>query len=328
MPINRFISAISKISHKVARLLFTRDVATFILCLFLAFVFWIMHSSGSRREMSFVVGIKYVAVPPNVHFIQDLPQSVRVNVRDHGNNLMRYYFKGLDSITVDLNNLIDGNGRLESSVSNYISGIQSQLTSKAQILTYEPNVIESYYLMLNKKRVPVELIQPVTLESQFILKDSIVFLPDSVVVFGTKDDLKDIHVLYTDAFDGTLNKTETRKLKLQKPNENIRLRRQEVQVTVPVEMQTEKSVKIPVTIEHLPEDLKFISFPKYVTIHFGVGLSRYEDITLNDFSIVLDYNKLKRSASTVVPLSLSKMPTGLSSVQIAPKEVEFVLEEK
>lgn len=328
MPLNRFISAISKISHKVARLLFKRDVATFILCLFLAFVFWVMHSSGSRREMSFTVGIKYIAVPPNVHFIQELPSSVRVNVRDHGNNLMRYYFKGIDSITVDLNNLIDGNGRLESSVGNYISGIQSQLTNKAQILTYEPSVIESYYLMLSQKRLPVELIKPVQLESQYILEDPIVFLPDSVVVFGTKDDLKDLERIYVDAFDGTLNKTETRKLKLQVPNENIRLRRKEVQVTVPVEMQSEKSVQLPISIKHLPENLKFISFPKMITVKFGVGVSRYDELTQDDFSITLDYEQLKNSESTVVPLTLSKVPAGLSSIHILPKEVEFVLEEK
>jgi hypothetical protein len=83
---------------------------------------------------------------------------------------------------------------------------------------------------------------------------------------------------------------------------------------------------IAVKCANSPENFYMRSFPSEVTIKFVVGMSRFNQITANDFEISANY--LQRTSDFSVPLSITAQPKGIENLRVEPQQVEFSLEKR
>ncbi len=326
MNFKRFLVHIKRQGNKVATFLKSRDVVTFFFFFLLAFVMWYMYSIGTQREISRKIPISYIGIPDDVKLDSPLPNKLGFVLKDEGKTIWSYKKNLFDTLTIDLSETFNQNKTVELKFEEQFKQILSQLSPTTKVVELTPNYFTTKYIRLYSKIVPVVTSNVITLAPQHVMYDTITISPKFVTLLGTKESVDTISYLYLEPITDTFDKTKTLTVNIQKP-QNINLNRTSVNVTIPVEMCTEKEVKLPVTIENLPQNTKIRTFPSEIKIRFSVGLSHYNSVTESNFRAIFDYNDiiLNPNKSTAT-LQLDYTSGYIFNIQLNPSEVEYIIE--
>src|SRR5690606_20148898 len=136
------------------------------------------------------------------------------------------------------------------------------------------------------------------------MSKSFILQPDSIVVVGPKNIVSKINSVATQHIvlsNVRTNLAETVKLKLPKNSKDLTFSNTTVILNAVVEKFTEGTVKIPVRIINVPDNITLKYFPKEVTVSYYVSLDDFKTISQNDFSVVCDYSKVLNNQSLLVP---------------------------
>ena len=161
----------------------------------------------------------------------------------------------------------------------------------------------------------------------FKVSGDISITPRSINVYASDvvlDTLKEIKTIYTEIKKG--NKTVTRTVQLEKID-GVTLEPTSVTVTIPIEEYTEKTLEIPVICTNLPPHYTLRMFPAVVKVSCNVPLSRFKDVSADDFEIRISFADLEQSASGTLPLQLNKKLSWVDVATISPDRIEFILEQ-
>jgi len=317
------------IIKKVAKVFFTRDMATFFLFLCLASAFWFMHTIGTRRTMTVSFSLVYVGIPDDVLISSELPQNITFSIKNEGQKLMNYYLNAeSDTLEVDLSNRFDGSGQLTYDLELLKSDIQRRLPESSQIEELTPDLLAITYLLLGHKLLPVQLSESIPLAPQYVLADSVLIKPAFVTVYAPQSVLDTMDfVSVKPFFVKPLSKTSVFKeslILLELGHTDVT----EVDITVPVELSTEKTLEIPIQSVNFPFAVSLRTFPVVVRVTFSVGVSRFKKITANDFKAEVFYEDLEKVTQHQVKVRFSTVNPEVFNVRYAPTEVEFLLEKE
>ena len=313
--------------NKVATFLISRDVVTFLLFLFFAFFLWYMYSIGTKREINHKIAINYTGIDDNVLLDKKLPKTLKFTIKDEGKNIWEYNKSILDTIEIDLTEPFKANNNtIEVKYEEYLKKLLPQLSPSAEMIKLSPNYFSSSYIHLHTKSVPVMTSNNIKLAPQHIMYDTITISPKFVTIIGTAEAIDTISYLYLEPINDVLNKTYKQMVKIQKPK-NVELNKTSVQVTIPIEMCTEKEIIVPITIENAPENISIRTFPSNTKIKFNVGLSRYNSVTSESFKAILDYNDISNNINaTSATLQLDYTSGYIFNIQLNPANIEFLIE--
>ncbi len=92
-------------------------------------------------------------------------------------------------------------------------------------------------------------------------------------------------------------------------------------------MYTEKTVEVPLHGVNFPADKVLRTFPSKVQITFQVGYHNFYKIEANSFIINISYEELLKLGSDKYTVKLKSIPDGVSHIRIAPKKVDFLIEQ-
>jgi YbbR domain-containing protein len=289
-----------------------------------------MHGTGVRRELKIKVGINYVGIPNNVRFDSELPSSLSLVFKDEGKELWSYFGNDeFDSIQIDLSSAFDGSGVLDMPIDYVLTRINTRLAQSTQIVDAQPSSIHAEYSVLHKKTVPFVLRDEIRLAHQYVLSDSIMVNPSNVTVYAEQSVLDTITEIILEVPNTEISKSGKMSLKPSSMYESLSLQPAVADILVNVEIATEKSVSILVNAINLPENISFRAFPNEVKITFLVGISRFNSVNADDFSVAVDYNNLlldNRDGN--VRLSLLRVPPFVYNTRIYPSDIEYILLEE
>lgn len=323
---SKYLSKIKTFFQKVAKVFFTKDVATFLFFLALSFLFWLMHNVGAHKQLHIKTAITYSGIPSNVLLNDSLPNLLSYVIEDNTSDFWRYKRKLTDTLNIDLSDYFNGSGKFSYSTKNLVSRIMAAYGANAQLIKLDPAKINAQYTLLRSKQVPLILKSPVELTSQYLLKEPVRFSPASILVYATPDALDSIKALYV-TVPGTWGKSADVTCPLPKLKD-VKFPLDYVHANVSVEMSTEKQLSIPIVAEHLPKDLSFKAFPSTVNVVFAVGLSKYESIVPAQFKAVVNYDSISNDIDSTAHVFLIQQPHDIYNVRLSPKNVEFILEKK
>jgi YbbR domain-containing protein len=126
-----------------------------------------------------------------------------------------------------------------------------------------------------------------------------------------------------------LNSSQSRTVALQPPPQEIQLETKEVEVRIEVEQFTEKSLFVPLQVKNIPETDSLSFFPQRVRVRFVVGLSKYNELTDEDFQLEADLEGVSLEKSQIqVPIRLTKKPDFVKNVQFTPNTANFFIVKK
>jgi len=315
--------------RKIVAFLFRKETAIFLFFLLLATIFWFMHSIGTHKEIIINVPVKYQNIPENLKIKNELPKNISFVVKDEGISIFSYLFVNKrDTLKLDLSDI---NSNTPSgtkiftldSISNIIS---AKMTGTMKIQRYEPKIIFIEYSTLKTKRLPVFLSDSINVAQQHILNGKVEITPSFINIYSEKSNIDTITKIFVKPLQID-SLTKTVKITKQLVEiENVKFGKKSVQIYIPIDRATEKSIIVPVSAVNAPKSFMMRSFPSEVTLKFIVGISNFNKISANDFVVTADYTQ--KISDESCPLSIKKQPLGIKNLRIEPEQVEFSLEKR
>ncbi len=297
------------------------------ICVGISLFFWILVKMSKTYTTS--LPVDYELTLPDEKALSRLPpDDLSAEVRSTGWNLLREFVQQ-DSvwIAVDLN----------QSDNLTLDGSQLRSAVKAGLANRDLDVVDLNYnrLVFNleplaRRKVPVRVPTRLNFHPEYQLLGPIQVDPDSVSISGPVSLVPNIRSLQTDSISlDNLQLDQIINRKLKSPAPTVQLEEEEVRITIQVEQFTEWEEFIPLRVLQDSTDSLNL-FPKKVHLSCTVGLSRYDQLSADDFTVQIDLRDIPISADrNTVPIEVSRKPDYVRYITIRPKAAEFfVIKEK
>lgn len=297
------------------------DRTILAICLGFSFVFWLLVKFSKEYTVVRTVALRY-ELPQGKAFVTSPPKSVLVSLTAQG-----WYFLvgGITGRDYELEYAVLNNSTFNLTPTTLRSDLDDLVNDKEVKFTN---------LLFDGVRIGLEdqqqVLLPIHLQSKFTfaeehhLADSVVITPDSVWITGPASQMSTLTYWLTDSLLlQNLDKDYDAQLSLQAPQDGIHIAPAAVQVNVPVERYTEKSIFVSVEVVNpLADSIKL--FPDKALIKCVIGLSHFNDLTEDNFRLIADLSKTYvREGKNTVPLELVKRPIYVHSALVSPRSTEF-----
>ena len=313
---------------KLKSFFFSKDVLSFLLFLILSASFWFVNVLDKVRETTIDIPIRYVSVPQNIEFTNNVPISIKVSVRDNGKELLNYSRKNNKPIAIDFNRQFYQNGTIVVSADEIRQVLIRYLSPTTAITQIQPDSLVVAYRKLETRNVRVQLEKHISLAQQYVLDENIVVEPSQVAVVGAGMLFDTLSFVKTNVLElHNLKDTVTRVVKI-KPIAGLRFVPDEVKVKLNVERFTEKRIVVPVTVINCPDDIVLRIFPSQVELSFNVPMSRFSTINVNAVRVLFDYGQLNGDNKLKHTLKIENNEPLIRNLRLRPSDVEYLIEEK
>ena len=321
---------VRKIWQAIRTFLFSntnRELLIFLFFLAVSGVFWLVLTLNETYEQEFAIPVHIVGVPKNAVLTSEETDTVKMTIRDKGYTLMTYlYGDVLSNVTLNFKNYTRSNGIGTVTAQELQKVIYQKLASSSKIISIKTEKLQFYYNYGAKKMMPVRWSGRVIPEELYFIS-RVEYSPDSVLVYAPESKLDSISVLYTEqlnyvGFRDTLNAVfELDKIK------GVKMVHDKIKVTFFTDVLTEEKIEgIPVKGINMPEGKILRTFHAKVTVSFVTGVSIYRNLKPEDFTVIADYNEIRKQPSEKCRIYLKDAPRGISRVSLETSQVDYLIE--
>ncbi len=260
-----------------------------MLCIGIAFLFWLFTKLSYTYRSTLSIRVEYELSIDKV-LTSPPPELLEMDVEGSGWDLLFIFFSRKKyKIDVD----VTDNSPKTINAAAIKGKLLKQLPENVNIIDLRPDLIEFQPEPLAFKEIPLLLDNRVELSAQFMLIDSLEISPSTVKVSGPASVIKNMNSWVTEPL--ILEKVEsnfTKKLKvLSHTNKNVSFSPNQITVSGKVEQVTEKSIELEIFKRSVPDSILLVLLPKKVTITCIVGLSDFDILTADQFTVVADFSK-------------------------------------
>lgn len=307
-----------------------KKVLTFSIFVFIATILWFMQIYNKNFETTVSIPISYSDIPDNIVILDTLPSNIDIQLKDNGFAMFRYGLFNRDTLRINVASLLKNNSNTKVQIQGTLLDqyIRNSISPRSQLINYQPLRISFSYAPLTHKKLPIIFDGNLNLSPGYLLTNDIKIIPDSVDVYGAKKDLDKLLYIYTNK--DTISGVESNKVYSVNisPIPRIRIRPNNIKISVFVEPYVQKSIDVPVTCLNLPRNLDIKFFPSKVTLQFYTGVSKSDSIRVSDFVVSVDYESLKDLSTKSIPVRVISNPEYVRNLTISPPNVEFIFEHK
>lgn len=299
------------------------NVLLFLIFVAIATVFWFIIALNDSVTETFKVRLQIVNVPDTVTFITDPPADVHVTLRDKGTNILR---SGVVKKPVLILNFRDyaRDGIFRLTAADISSELKSDLGGVASISSFSLDSLRLYYTTSPGKRVPVIVSSDVTASSGYLIPGKPVSLTRFVKIYSYGNQVDTVNAVRTQRLiKKNLSQTTEYDVRLEQIS-GVKIVPSQVKVRVTVEPLVHKEEYVTVDIVNVPADENLLLFPNRVPVSFFVPMSRFNDDKFT-IRIVADYNDVKSSQSSHLPLHVAETSGGLINVELKTDSVEYTI---
>lgn len=308
--------------------LLNKEFLVFLFFLAISCVFWMLLALNETVEREISVPVRLANVPSNVIVTTDLPDTIRITVRDKGYSVCSYSFNGrIRPITFQFGSYAKSSGGGVITTAEITKAVRPMLYGSTKITQVRPDKMEFYFNYGQRKRVPIRLSGHIIPGQNYYLARTI-FQPDSVEVFASAGTLDSIKYAYTERQD-IRNVTDTirRTIALRKVK-GVKYVPDKIQMAVYPDILTEETVEVPVVAVNMPEGKVLRTFPSRVRVRFVVGVSMFRSIDTSKFLVVADYNEMIATPSDKCTLYLRSVPYGVRKAKLESQRVDYLIEQQ
>lgn len=212
--------------------------------------------------------------------------------------------------------------------SEQLYAVNNQLETSQKIISVRPDTLYFDFSKRTVKKVPVVLVPDLKFSRQFDISGPIEFTPNYVTVSGPQEELEKIDFWKTDTLrlqDIHSNRVSRIAVK-QNVMKNISVFPGVVEVRLPVDEFTEKTVEVPLKILNNKEFYNVKLFPKKVKVTFLVALSSYQQVNEDFIEAAVDLNEWKENHHGQLTVRLTRFPEYCKKVMLTPGKVDFIIE--
>lgn len=298
------------------------DRAILIICISIAFVFWLFTKLSYDYKSAITIGIEYDIAPDKV-FTTPPPQALDIDIAGTGWDLVGVHFSGNKRV-IQIDALKNS---IQSITSLSLKKKIDPFVSDARIVDIHPENIQLQTEEMASKEIPIILDAHFALAAQHHFADSASITPRYVRIKGPASIVRDIDEWYTNPIiEQKVKNSFEREIDLKThSNGNIVFEPNKVMCSAVVEQITEKRLEIPITIRHKPDSVLLILLPEHIEVSCIVGLSDYERLTASDFEAVVDFAEVNLYKDQQIRIRLKKYPNYTSQIQYTPKKADYII---
>ena len=304
-----------------------KDFLVFLFFLGLSGIFWLSLTLNETYEREFSIPVSVVDIPKNAVLTSDEVDTIKMTIRDKGIVLVAYqYGDYLNRLRIPFKNYTRNNGSGSVPASELQKLVYQNLVSSSKITSCKPEKLDFFYNYGTHKKVPVRWSGRVIPEELYFIS-RVEYLPDSVTVYASDEKLDSINMVYTETlnyanFRDTLSITcHLAKIK------GVKVIPEKVKINFFTDVLTEENIEgVPIQGINLPEGKVLRTFPAKVTVSFVTGVSVFRNLRPEDFTIVADYNEIKRHPSEKCRITLKNVPPGISRARLDVTLVDYLIE--
>lgn len=294
----------------------------------IAALLWLIIKLSANYTVTEPLTINIKDAPADLVVINET-QEIKVTLSTRGFKLLNYYFKPQSKRKVDISlEEVPLHKDSESTYSFNSSYAKEKIAKHLAIETSHVSFDENRILMNMEQldSVKVKLIPNIdlTYEKQYNRRGKIEVTPDSLMIYGPQNLIKNIDNIYT---ENVSLKDIDSNIDIDIPvhiNEMINCTHNKVNVKINVEKYTEAVVNVKIKNN---SDKKLRLFPDKVSIKYMVYLSDYNLINENMFNVSIDTADISNENS-YLPVYLIDYPNNTRITGIEPKEVEYIIIEE
>jgi hypothetical protein len=295
--------------------------------LVLSGIFWLSLTLNETYEHEFSVPFSVIGVPKNAVLTSDEVDTIRVTIRDKGIILVAYqYGDALRHIEMPFRNYTHNNGTGLISASEIQKRIYQRLVNSSRITAIKPEKMEFYYNYGTKKQVPIRWSGRVIPEELYFIS-RVSYEPDSVTIYASQEKLDSINMVYTEQLNyANFRDTLTVDCNLAKLK-GVKTVPDRVRVSFFTDVLTEERISnIPIVGINMPEGKVLRTFPAKTSVSFVAGVSIYRNLKPEDFTVIVDYDEIRRNPSEKCRIYLKKVPNGISRAKLETTMVDYLIE--
>lgn len=305
----------------------SKEFLSFLFFLALSGIFWLSLTLNDTYEREFDIPVSVVGVPKNAVLTSDEVDTVRVTIRDKGIILVAYQFsEAVKRIELPFRNYTHNNGTGIIPASEIQKRIYQRLGSTSKITAIKPEKMEFYYNYGSKKQVPVRWSGRIIPEELYFIS-RVVYEPDSVTIFASDDKLDSISMVYTEQLNyANFRDTLTVNCNLAKLK-GVKTVPDHVRIRFYTDVLTEERISgIPIVGVNMPEGKVLRTFPAKTSVSFVAGVSVYRNLKPEDFTVIVDYDEIRRNPSEKCRIYLKNVPSGISRAKLETNMVDYLIE--
>ena len=303
----------------------TRKFNVFVFFVLLALIYSMLSKLTSNYTKTIVFVVKPVDVPSDQVVLDQSIDSIGLELEGYGYNLAKYYIDQ-PIIEISLNDLNKVKSKYQWTKQRNFSDLQSKFNKSVRLVSSSVDQINFIIEQYESKKVPVELKLELDYKSGFDSFYEYKLSKDSIMITGPSSLIDTINMIQTHKL--VLNQIDSEintKIRIKPPeNNNITHSDTGIDFQLKVEKFTEESIKVPVTIVNIDNNMKINYYPKVVSVLYRVSIREYKSVNPMDFRVECDLNTINRDNSVLIS-SITKKPGNVRKSRIENNQIQYVI---
>lgn len=311
----------SKKETKIRQKLSNEKLTVFLICFFVALVFWILNALGKYFDYTCSVALEVKNIPIFSELNSSLPSSVNITLHGKGFDLAQWRFGNkqkkviIDFSADELKSFLvskKNNLPIEVIIKNKFLPPNGDIS----VLKVDPPTLLVDLSSRNIKKIYVRPLINVFCKPQFEISGPVQVNPPYINAAGPDSILSKTDTIYTELLQlNNLDKSINADLKIINlfPN-SLLLEKQKVGITIPIEEYTEGEISIPIQLTSYANTYMLI--PDKIKVRYTAPLSKFLAVSKDDFNARADINPAR--ARNLADVKLTKIPQGVRVVSIVP----------
>ena len=303
----------------------TRKFNVFVFFVLLALIYSMISKLTSNYTKTIVFVVKPVDVPSDQVVLDQSIDSIGLELEGYGYNLAKYYIDQ-PIIEISLNDLNKVKSKYQWTKQRNFSDLQSKFNKSLRLVSSSVDQIDFIIEQYESKKVPVELKLELDYKSGFDSFNEYKLSKDSIMITGPNSLIDTINMIQTHKL--VLNQIDSEintKIRI-KPSENKNITHSDTELDfqLKVEKFTEESIKVPITIVNIDDNMKINYYPKVVSVLYRVSIREYKSVNPMDFRVECDLNTINRDNSVLIS-SITKKPSNVRKCRIENNQIQYVI---
>lgn len=290
-----------------------------------AVVFWFFSALDKNYTKRIKYPVYFEYDRDSLVSVQELPAYFELDVGGGGWDLFRQNFwYSSEPVIISLQN---------PAATNFLTKDQLLPHLTEQLSQFQINflLVDTVKFAIDRKvskQVALKVdSQSISLDKNFRITTPIKVQPEKVTIFGPEryiSSLGDVYIFQIPNLD--IDRDFDRYIEFGIPDEyGIFSEPSVVNVIFDVDEFENVSFQIQVDKLNFPEDFGYLLNDSVATISYTVGAKVKDEVALDDFEVVLDYNLLN-PADSLIPLIMVFYPEEIESVEMSPDSIRFIYE--
>ncbi|MFM6975770.1 MAG: hypothetical protein ACKOW2_02840 [Sphingobacteriaceae bacterium] len=302
-----------------------RKLVIFFTSLAMATILWLAYALSNRYIYPVKLIIEWTGT---AHARKFIPlQSTTLDAKMEGTGWQLLFSKVANEnqrVKISLQS-IHPSGYLE--LKPLISRLSKQLSANQKIIAIHPDTLFFNESALVTKRVPVKLLYQLGFEPYHGLSGHIKLNPAYVSVSGSAKAISELHVVETQILKKSdLNTDFTQSVLIKDYSaQKIQIYPEQIQVSAPVNIFSEKVLELPIQIRNNHEKLKLKLLPEKVKVTILVALNNYKYTKAEDFNAYVDIANEQLKNLNQLPIKFSRLPNFIKLIKTEPQTVDFII---